>query len=259
MQDMELVKAIKVCFTKEQKMRDRSGLYGYTQRVLAYNSNKIEGSTLTPEQTALLFEEGFLPATEDYYRAKDVEEMNGHFLMFNYTIKTIDDRLSEDLVKALHYELKAGVFEDRANGYAIGDYKKRPNTVGGISTVLPSKVATEMKKLIDWYNSIESVSIHDLAVLHVEYEKIHPFQDGNGRAGRMLLFRECLRNEIMPFIVLDENRMRYIQCLRKAQENKDVTDLVNYFRIEQEVYREACVYFDVAKIYGEGLRDVDVF
>ena len=117
-------------FRIERKKFDRSGIYAYTQRTLAYNSNKIEGSTLNEEQTASLFDTGMLPVSGDYYRAKDVEETNGHFLMFNKMIDTLDEPLSEELIKAFHFELKSGVFEDRANGYAIGDYKKRPNMVG---------------------------------------------------------------------------------------------------------------------------------
>ena len=117
-------------FIIERKKFDRSGVYAYTQRVMAYNSNKIEGSTLTPEQTASLFDNGTLPRSDDYYRAKDVEEMNGHFLMFNYMLDTLEEPLSQKLIKQFQYELKSGVFEDRANGYAIGDYKQRPNMVG---------------------------------------------------------------------------------------------------------------------------------
>ena len=117
-------------FRIERKKFDRSGVYAYTQRLLAYNSNKIEGSTLTEEQTASLFDNGTLPKSDDYYRAKDVEEMNGHFLMFNKMLDTLDGRLTQRLIKHFHYELKSGVFEDRANGYAIGDYKKRPNMIG---------------------------------------------------------------------------------------------------------------------------------
>ena len=106
-------------FQIEWKRRDRSGVYGFTQRLMAYNSNKIEGSTLTEEQTASLFDTGTLPKSDDYYRAKDVEEMNGHFLMFNKMLETLDQPLSQDLIKQFHYELKSGVFEDRANGYAM--------------------------------------------------------------------------------------------------------------------------------------------
>ena len=138
-------------FKIERARTDRSGVYAYTQKLLAYNSNKIEGSTLTEEQTASLFDTGYLPKSNDYYRAKDVEEMNGHFLMFNKMLDTLEQPLNQELIKEFHYELKSGVFEDRANGYAIGDYKKRPNMIGMYQTVSPSEVAERMTELLDWY------------------------------------------------------------------------------------------------------------
>lgn len=160
-------------------------MYAYTQRLLAYNSNKIEGSTLTEEQTASLFDNGTLPKSDDYYRAKDVEEMNGHFLMFNKMLDTLDGSLSQELIKQFHYELKSGVFEDRANGYAIGDYKQRPNMIGMYETVRPENVTQEMNLLMNWYNT-QKVDISVLAEFHARYESIHPFQDGNGRTGRLI-------------------------------------------------------------------------
>ena len=167
-------------FQIEWKRRDRSGIYGLTQRLLAYNSNKIEGSALTEEQTASLFDTGTLPKSDDYYRTKDVEEMNGHFLMFNKMLETIDQPLSQELIKQFHYELKSGVFEDRANGYAIGDYKKRPNIVGMYETVLPSKVPEEMGNCSP--GILPGCHSEFWAEFHV-HESIHPFQDGNGRTG----------------------------------------------------------------------------
>ncbi len=134
-------------FRIEREKFDRSGVYAYTQRVFAYNSNKMEGSTLTEEQTASLFDNGTLPKSDDYYRAKDVEEMNGHFLMFNQMLDTLEQPLSGELIKRFHYELKSGVFEDRAIGYAIGDYKQRPNMIGIYQTVRPENVVQEMDLL----------------------------------------------------------------------------------------------------------------
>ena len=163
-------------FKIEREKIDRSGVYAYTQRLLAYNSNKIEGSTLTEEQTASLFDNGTLPKSDDYYRAKDVEEMNGHFLMYNRMLDTLDEPLSQELIKQFHYELKSGVFEDRANGYAIGDYKQRPNMIGMYETIRPNNVTREMGLLMDWYNNQE-VDISVLAEFHARYESIHPFQD----------------------------------------------------------------------------------
>ena len=123
---------------------------------------------------------------------KDVEEMNGHFLMFNKMLDTLNEPLTQRLIKQFHYELKSGVFEDRANGYAIGDYKKRPNIVGLYHTTKPEDVETEMKYLLEWYSEQERIGIAVLAEFHARYESIHPFQDGNGRTGRLIIFRECL-------------------------------------------------------------------
>ena len=230
-------------FIIERKRFDRSGVYAYTQRVMAYNSNKIEGSALTPEQTASLFDNGTLPQNDSFYRAKDVEEMNGHFLMFNYMLDTINEDLTEELIKRFHYELKSGVFEDRANGYAIGDYKKRPNMVGMYKTTLPDEVATEMSRLLDWYSKQEK-NLNTMAEFHARYEMIHPFQDGNGRTGRMILFRECLKNEgISPFIILDENREIYIEGLREYREQQKIDKLVKLMNKEAEDYYQQCRYF----------------
>lgn len=228
-------------FKIEHNKRDRSGIYATTQRLLAYNSNKIEGSTLTEEQTASLFDTGSLPKSDDYYRAKDIEEMNGHFLMFNLMINTLDQELSEDLIKRFHYELKSGVFEDRANGYAIGDYKTRPNIIGNNRTTLPKDVPTEMKNLLEWYNKQEK-SLTTLAKFHTRYETIHPFQDGNGRTGRLILFRECLNNDLIPFIIEDKNRNEYIEALKTARDN-DFSALAQLFQKEQKAYKEEIDYF----------------
>lgn len=224
-------------FRIEHQKKDRSGIYAITQRELAYNSNKIEGSTLTKEQTASLFDTGMLPKSDDYYRAKDIEEMNGHFLMFNTMLATLEEPLTQELIKKFHYELKSGVFEDRANGYAVGDYKKRPNIVGMYETVAPNEVADRMEELLTWYEEQE-ISLEVLAEFHAKYESIHPFQDGNGRTGRVILFRECLVHGIMPVILEDDNRMTYIEGLAEYRQSKSVSKLVELFKKEQETYRK---------------------
>lgn len=229
-------------FKIEREKFDRSGVYAYTQRLLAYNSNKIEGSTLTEEQTASLFDNGTLPKSDDYYRAKDVEEMNGHFLMFNKMLDTLEEALSEDLIKQFHYELKSGVFEDRANGYAIGDYKQRPNMIGIYQTVRPENVPQEMYLLMDWYHT-QDADISVLAEFHARYESIHPFQDGNGRTGRLILFRECLKNGIVPVVVEDANRNEYLDALKEYREEKSLNKLNILFEKEQVFYMEKCRYF----------------
>ncbi len=230
-------------FRIEKKRFDRSGVYAYTQRTMAYNSNKIEGSTLTPEQTASLFDDGTLPRSDDYYRAKDVEEMNGHFLMFNYMLDTLEEELSQEIIKHLHYELKSGVFEDRANGYAIGDYKKRPNMVGMYKTALPAEVEPQIAELLSWYHG-EEKTLETLARFHARYEAIHPFQDGNGRTGRMILFREALKSpNIRPFLILDEDRSEYIEGLQQFRAENKVDLLTSLMEKEAGKYEEQCRYF----------------
>lgn len=229
-------------FKIERKKFDRSGVYAYTQRLLAYNSNKIEGSTLTEEQTASLFDNGTLPKSDDFYRAKDVEEMDGHFLMFNKMLDTLEEPLTEKLIKQFHCELKSGVFEDRANGYAIGDYKQRPNMIGMYQTTSPENVAREMFLLMEWYNS-QKVDIAILAEFHARYEGIHPFQDGNGRTGRLIIFRECLKNGIVPIIIENANRNEYLEGLKEYREEKKLDKLIGLFEKEQQFYLQKCKYF----------------
>ncbi len=239
--DKEFLKFLLERFKIERERFDRSGVYAYTQRLLAYNSNKIEGSTLTEEQTASLFDNGTLPKSDDYYRAKDVEEMNGHFLMFNKMLDILDESLTQELIKKFHYELKSGVFEDRANGYAIGDYKQRPNMIGMYQTVRPKNVKQEMYLLMDWYSS-QKVKISVLAE-HARYESIHPFQDGNGRTGRLILFRECLKNGVVPVVIEDANRNEYLEALKEYREEKSLDKLITLFEKEQQFYFEKCKYF----------------
>lgn len=240
--DIELLNFLLERFKIEREKFDRSGVYAFTQRLLAYNSNKIEGSTLTEEQTASLFDNGTLPKSDDYYRAKDVEEMNGHFLMFNKMLDTLDEPLTQELIKKFHYELKSGVFEDRANGYAIGDYKQRPNMIGMYQTVRPENVEKEMNVLMGWYFR-QNVNIPVLVEFHARYESIHPFQDGNGRTGRLILFRECLKNGIVPVVIEDANRNEYLEALKEYREEKSLGKLVVIFEKEQQFYFEKCKYF----------------
>ena len=240
--DKEFLDFLLSRFKIEREKFDRSGVYAYTQRLFAYNSNKIEGSTLTEEQTASLFDNGTLPKSDDYYRAKDVEEMNGHFLMFNKMLDTLTELLTQELIKRFHYELKSGVFEDRANGYAIGDYKQRPNMIGMYQTVKPENVAQEMYLLLDWYSN-QDINISVLAEFHARYESIHPFQDGNGRTGRLILFRECLKNDIVPIVIEDAKRNEYLEALKEYREEGKLDKLIKLFEKEQQFYLDKCKYF----------------
>lgn len=241
-------------FVIEIKKHDRSGIYGYTQRSMTYNSNKIEGSTLTEAQTASLFETGTILSDGEIFRAKDIEEANGHFLMFQHMIKTAYEPLSEEAIKQYHYYLKSGVFEDRANGYPVGEYKNRANMVSNIHTSLPADVPKAMEQLLKCYHERGVGSIEDLARFHAEFEQIHPFQDGNGRTGRMILFKECIKNDLIPFIIQDKNRMSYYYALNKAQTTGDCSDLAGYFRQEQEVYYQTAKEFVFIQTNDRGIE-----
>lgn len=236
-EEKNIAKLIKKELLNDFTHKVRNGIFAETSKMMAYNSNKIEGSTLTSEETASLFDTGAILATgEVIYRAKDIEEMNGHFLMFNYALKTMDKKLSEELIKSFHFYLKNGVFEDRANGYVPGEYKKRANIVSDIQTSLPMEVPEKMRELLNTYHDIRNPELSDLMRFHANFEKIHPFQDGNGRTGRMILFRECLRTEIVPIIIKDETKAKYYHALHIAQESGDVNELVLYAVQVQEQY-----------------------
>ena len=231
-------------FQIEQKKNDHSGVYALSQKLLAYHSNRIEGGMLTEKQTASLFDTGTLTSEDALIRAKDVEEMTGHFLMFNEMLKTYAEPLSHELIKRYHYKLKSGVFEDIANGYPIGEYKNRRNMVSDITTALPEEVHARMTALLDEYNAKDQQDLHGLAKFHADYEAIHPFQDGNGRVGRLIMFKECLKYNIVPFIIEDNLKLFYYRGLKEWNNEKGyLTDTcltaqdkykayLDYFRIE---------------------------
>lgn len=234
---MNIANEIKKRLLIEFKMQDKSGVYGYTQRTMAYNSNRIEGSTLTERQTASIFETGILYNEKDinYFVTKDIEEMTGHFKMFNYILKNINSPLSIEIIKGMHKNLKEGVFEDLANGYAIGDWKKRSNMVSDIITTQPENVDYEMRTLINDFSN-KKLTNNDIVRFHAQFENIHPFQDGNGRVGRMIILKQCLDNDLVPIIIRNENRNQYMRCLNDAQINDNFGPLIDYFKEEQKNY-----------------------
>lgn len=215
---------------------DRNGIYAYTQKYMAYNSNKIEGSTLNSEQTALLFDTGTLVNNEGFvYRAKDIEEMTGHFKMFNEILKSLGKPLTVEMIKSFHYQLKSGVFEDYANGYPIGEFKSRRNSVSDIETELPENVPARISSLVAKYNNSPQ-ALNDIADFHIEYESIHPFQDGNGRTGRAIIFKQCIESGQIPIIISDDDKIMYYRALNAAQKHNDREPLLRLFEAAQEKY-----------------------
>lgn len=200
---------------KEQKQaRMKGGIYHRVQVDLTYNSNHIEGSRLTHDQTRYIFETNTIGITDAAVNVDDIIETTNHFRAVDYIIDHVGGRLSETYIKHLHYLLKSGTSDERRPWFRVGDYKALPNEVGGNDTAEPENVHAEIKALLDEYNAIERPSLEDIVDFHRRFEAIHPFQDGNGRVGRLIMFRECLRCGHVPFIITDELKMFYYNGLR---------------------------------------------
>jgi Fic family protein len=201
---------------REQKaMKMRGGIYHKTQIDLTYNSNHIEGSRLTHEQTRYIFETNTIGMTKEAVNVDDIVETVNHFRCIDLVIEQAEERLTERFIKELHATLKAGTSDGQKKWFAVGDYKQLPNEVGGNETCPPEEVHSSMKALLSAYNDKKQKSLEDILDFHVRFERIHPFQDGNGRVGRLILFKECLVNGIVPFIITDELKFFYYQGLRE--------------------------------------------
>ena len=197
---------------EEKEAKISGGLYHELQVRMTYNSNHIEGNRLTEDQTRLIFETNTLNVG-DGIPVDDVLETVHHFRAVDCVIDSADEVLSEDIIKKLHYILKHDTKDSTLDWFAVGDDKKRPNMVGGRETAKPMDVPIRMRKLIEEYNAKQTVTINDIIAFHVEFEKIHPFQDGNGRVGRLVALKECLRFNIVPFLIEDSKKMFYYRGL----------------------------------------------
>lgn len=202
---------------REDRLRVKGGIYHKVQVELTYNSNHIEGSRLTEDQTRYIFETNTIGALKKYQgiRVDDVVETANHFRCIDYIIENANRKLSERMIKKLHFILKNGTSDSLEDWFVVGDYKKLPNEVGGQETTAPDKVAEEMRKLLKKYRARRVLDLHDLLAFHYEFERIHPFQDGNGRVGRLILFKECLRLDIIPFIIDEDLKLFYYRGLKE--------------------------------------------
>ena len=206
---------------QEEKSSGYSGgIYHKTQIELTYNSNHIEGSSLTHEQTRYIFETNTIGVETGSINVDDVIETANHFRLVSLIIDNAKSMITEEFIKELHLILKNGTSDSRKDLFAVGDYKKLPNEVGGMNTVIPEEVSDKMKELLNEYNTKEEISFDDVLDFHVKFEKIHPFQDGNGRVGRMIMFKECLKYNIVPFIIEDDLKMFYYRGLAKWETEK---------------------------------------
>lgn len=199
----------------EKAVKLHGGIYHKIQIDLTYNSNHIEGSRLTHDQTRYIFETNTIGVSDGAVKVDDVVETANHFKCIDMVIDSANYALSEAFIKQLHAVLKSGTSDSRLDWFVVGDYKKLPNEVGGMDTTAPENVGAEIKQLLAEYNSIANKTFDDLLDFHYRFERIHPFQDGNGRVGRLLLFKECLRNNIVPFIIEDDLKMFYYRGLKE--------------------------------------------
>lgn len=198
----------------EKEINLQGGLYHELQVRMTYNSNHIEGSKLSEDQTRYIFETNTVDAG-DGILVDDILETVHHFRAIDYVIENAEEILTEDIIKELHYILKHDTKDSTLPWFAVGDYKKRANAVGGRKTTKPADVHKEMKALLDEYNEKENVTIEDVIALHAEFELIHPFQDGNGRVGRLIVLKECLRHNLIPFIIEDSKKNYYYRGLKE--------------------------------------------
>ena len=212
---MDVPRSLLDVLRAEKAAKLHGGIYHKLQIELTYNSNHIEGSRLTHDQTRYIFETNTIGITDAAVKVDDVVETANHFKCIDMIIDNAAYAPSEAFIKQLHAALKNGTTDSRQDWFAVGDYKKHPNEVGGMDTTAPEDVAAHMKKLLAEYNAVKVKSFDDLLDFHYRFERIHPFQDGNGRVGRLLLLKECLRNNMVPFIIDEEIKLYYYRGLKE--------------------------------------------
>lgn len=228
---------------EEKEMKLKGGIYHRTQIDLTYNSNRIEGSKLTHDQTRYIFETNTIGVSEESINVDDIIETTNHFRAIDVIIEKAQSKLTESLIKELHFLLKSGTSDSAKDWFNVGAYKKLPNEVGGNETTAPENVAAAMKEILADYNAIKNKTIEDVIAFHYNFEIIHPFQDGNGRVGRLIMFKECLANNIIPFIIDENLKMFYYRGL---QEWKTVRGyLLDTCLTAQDNYKEVLKYFKI--------------
>lgn len=231
---------------REEKKHDiKGGIYHKLQIDLTYNSNHMEGSELTHDQTRYIFETRTIGIdnVKESVKVDDIVETINHFSMIDRVIDFANYELSETFIKELHKILKTGTSDSRLSWFAVGNYKRRANAVGDIETTAPRLVPQEMKKLVDDYNKKDTHTLEEIIEFHVKFERIHPFQEGNGRVGRMIAFKECLKNNIVPFIILDSKKMFYYRGLKNW--NKEHGWLIDTCLDGQDTVKAYLDYFGI--------------
>lgn len=229
---------------EEKNSKYSGGIYHKTQIELTYNSNHIEGSRLTYDQTRFIFETNTIRLENEIINVDDLLETINHFQCVDMIIDKANNQLNENFIKRLHYLLKKDTSDSRKDWFMIGEYKKLPNEVGGIETVSPETVSREMKALLEEYNFKKKKSLEDIIDFHVQFERIHPFQDGNGRVGRLIMFKECLKNNIVPFIINDDLKLYYYRGIKEWNNQKGY--LLDTCLTAQDQYKKYLYYFRIS-------------
>ena len=230
------------CLKEQKEMGLKGNLYHNTQVIFAYNTNHIEGSKLTEEQTRHIFETNtILFEGQTIVSVDDILETANHFKLVDYMLEVAKEKLTEEMIKEFHKILKEGTSDSRKEWFNVGEYKKLANEAGNIKTSLPKNVAKDMAKLIKWYNSLEKITIKEIIEFHFKFERIHPFQDGNGRVGRIIAFKECLKNNIVPFIILDKDKLFYYRGLKGYKNEKEF--LIDTCLNSQDQYIKMVEYY----------------
>ena len=228
---------------EEKGIKLKGGIYHQIQINFAYNSNHIEGSRLSEDQTRYIYEtHSIISNKEETISINDVNETLNHFRCFDYILENVNI-LTEELIKEIHKILKTNTLDSLQDWFKVGEYKLRPNTVGGKRTTPPSKVKGEMRKLLKEYNEKENITFDDIIEFHYNFESIHPFQDGNGRVGRLIMFKECLRNNIVPFIIDEKYKAFYYRGLKEFEYEKGY--LIDTCLSVQDKFKELLDYFEI--------------
>jgi len=228
---------------EEREMRLKGGLYHFTQIKFAYNTNRIEGSRLTEDQTRYIYEANTINTGDNQTaNVDDIIETVNHFTCFDYMLKIAEEPLSEKIIKEFHNILKRGSSDSFRDWFKVGDYKTRENFVGDLKTTPPSRVKNDMNALITKYLT-ENIVLDKIVEFHYDFEKIHPFQDGNGRVGRLIMFKECLKHNIVPFIIEDEHKQFYYTGLKEYPESK--LRLTDTCLFAQDRYRDVLKYLGI--------------
>lgn len=238
---MDLQK-LKLELIEQKKSKFRGNIYHFSQVNFAYNSNKIEGGRLTEDETEEMFEtNSFIPKKREAVKFDDLTEMKNHFRLFDYILDIIDDELNKDNIIKMNKILKRNTTDEENPRYNVGGFKVVPNKIeliNIINTSSPENVEKDLTDLLQWYKSLKNVTLEDIIEFHVRFEVIHPFGDGNGRVGRMIMFKECLKNNIMPFITLDRDKPYYMRGLKEYKNDKMF--LIDTIKNEQDIYKKVC-------------------